>query len=194
MLTPQEQTADGETWGRLMAAAQDGDRAAYTLLLQEILPFVRGIIRRHHATPDRVDDVVQDVLLCVHRVRHTYDPSRPFRHWVAAIARRRSIDALRRRTRIDAVERAAGEDYETFPDPQANREMEATQDAGVLKDAVAALPLGQRRAVELLRLQELSLADAARASGQSEGALKVSLHRAIRGLRKILSEGRNGPD
>ena len=188
----QEQTVTNDSWGRLMAAAQDGDRMAYGTLLREILPFVQGVVRRHHNTPDRVDDVVQDVLLCVHRVRHTYDPARPFKHWIAAIAHRRSVDAVRRRARIGRLEQAQGDAYETFPDPRANNQTEASEEASSLKEAVAALPPGQRRAVELLRLQELSLAEAARASGQSEGALKVSLHRAIHSLRKMLSDGRDG--
>ncbi len=66
-----------EEWGRLMGAAQAGDGAAYAHLLREILPYIRAIVRRHHAAPDRQEDVVQDVLLTIHRVRHTYDPARP---------------------------------------------------------------------------------------------------------------------
>ena len=72
-----ESTSQGSTlWGSLMAAAQDGDRAAYGRLLAEATPYIRAIVRRHHGSGDRVDDVVQDVLLCIHRVRHTYDPAR----------------------------------------------------------------------------------------------------------------------
>lgn len=88
-----------EDWGRLMAAAQSGDSSAYARLLREILPYVRAIVRRHHSTPDRVEDVVQDVLLTIHRIRHTYDPSRPFTAWLGAITHRRSVDAIRRKVR-----------------------------------------------------------------------------------------------
>ena len=107
-----------------MAAAQDGDRRAYERLLREIVPFVRSIARRRHSSADRVEEVVQDVLLTVHRVRHTYDPNRPFSHWVAMIAQRRSIDALRRRTRRDAFEISDPAAYETFADPGANKMIE----------------------------------------------------------------------
>src|SRR5690242_3960325 len=65
-------------WSRLMAAAQDGDQVAYHQLLYQILPFIRAIAARQHRAPDRIEDVVQEVLLTIHRVRHTYDPSRPF--------------------------------------------------------------------------------------------------------------------
>ncbi len=173
-------------WGGLMAAAQNGDAAAYRRLLSEILPFVRAIVRRHHATPDRVEDVLQDVLLTIHRVRNTYDPSRPFTNWLAAIAHRRSIDAVRRKIRTDATETFSPIAYETYADPAANRDISAHESSAVLNEAIAALPPGQRQAVELLRLRELSLAEASAESGQSVGALKVSLHRAIRALRGIL--------
>jgi RNA polymerase sigma-70 factor (ECF subfamily) len=180
----------GDEWGALMAAAQAGDRQAYDRLLREILPYVRAIVRRHHATADRIEDVAQDVLLTIHRVRHTYDPSRPFRKWLGAIAHRRSIDALRHRVRSDAHETFSPIAYETYADPEANKDIAAHEDSAVLTEAIAALPPGQRQAVELLRLKELSLAEASAQSGQSVGALKVSLHRAIRSLQSIL--GRRG--
>jgi len=92
-----EPDAEEQRWLQLMAAAQDGDRAAYDRLLHEILPFVVALVRPQHRTPDCVEEMVQDVLLTVHRVRHTYDPSRPFKPWLSAIANRRSVELLRRR-------------------------------------------------------------------------------------------------
>lgn len=176
-------------WSEWMAAAQRGDRAAYERLLREILPFLRALAARRHRAPDRIEDVVQDVLLTVHRVRHTYDPARPFSHWLAAIARRRSIDALRRRGRTESAEVSDTLAYETFADPRAKREMEARDRAAELGPAIASLPPGQREALELLKLRELSLAEASRASGKSIASLKVSVHRAIRALRARLTGG-----
>jgi RNA polymerase sigma-70 factor (ECF subfamily) len=187
----QPEHAGSAAWGRLMMAAQDGDRAAYERLLREVLPYVRAIARRHHATADRVEDVVQDVLLTVHRVRHTYDPARPFLHWLGAIAHRRSVDAVRRRVRVGRIEAFSPEAYETFADPAANDGLMTSEDGAVLGEAIAGLPAGQRQAVELLRLRELSLAEASAVSGQSQGALKVALHRAIRTLQDRLT-GRKG--
>jgi len=173
-----------------MAAAQEGDRAGYERLLREILPFIRAVVGRQHRAPDRIEDVVQDVLLTLHRVRHTYDPARPFTHWLATVARRRSIDALRRRGRTDRVEVADPVAYETFADPAANREMEVRERAAGLGGAIAALPEGQREALELLKLREMSLAEAAETSGKSIASLKVSVHRAIKALRaKLKGDG-----
>jgi RNA polymerase sigma-70 factor (ECF subfamily) len=175
-----------QNWSRLMAAAQDGDRAAYDCLLREILPFLRGLARRWNRNPDRAEDVVQDVLLTLHRVRHTYDPARPFTHWLATLARRRAIDALRRRGRSENVEIFDEYAYETFADPAANKEMTARDQTSGLGAAIATLPEGQREAVELLKLREMSLIEASAVSGKSIGALKVNVHRAIKALRAQL--------
>ena len=183
---PDHELARDQNWSRLMAAAQDGDRAAYERLLHEILPFIHALAARQHRAPDRIEDVAQEVLLTIHRVRHTYDPSRPFSPWLAAIARGRSIDLLRRRGRTEAAETSNAEAYETFAAPVANRQ-EAGRDAkATLGNAVAGLPPGQRQALELVKLRELSLADASRLSGKSAGALKVNVHRALKALRARL--------
>ena len=179
-----------ERWSRLMAAAQTGDRAAYEQVLRECVPFIRAIVTRQHRRPDRAEDVLQDVLLTVHRVRHTYDPRRPFEHWLATIATRRSIDALRRRTRAEAHEVSDERAYETFADPSANKEKEAADRAAELGLAVSTLPPHQRQAIELLKLQEMSLTEASRASGKSIGSLKVSVHRAIKALKAQLKGAR----
>ena len=181
-----------EDWSRLMAIAQDGDRAAYEKLLRDVVPFVRAIAAGHHRG-DRIEDVVQDVLLTVHRVRHTYDPARPFEAWLATIARRRSIDALRRRGRIAAIETKDDIAYETFADPGANKDTELTVRASGLGAAIAALPEGQREAIELLKVRDLSLREASQVSGKSIAALKVNVHRAIKSLRERL-RGERGDD
>jgi RNA polymerase sigma-70 factor (ECF subfamily) len=175
--------AQDRQWSGWMAQAQDGDNAAYARLLREILPFLRVLARRRCRDPDRCEDIVQDTLLTLHRVRHTYEPARPFTPWLAAICDRRSIDALRKRVRLGAHETADERAYETFADPMANQELEAGDAAQELAALVASLPASQRDALELVKVKEMSLLEASAVSGQSVGALKVSVHRAIKALR-----------
>src|SRR4051812_31358646 len=78
----------------LMIAAQEGDGQAYAALLRTCVPFIRATVRRQGVLADRAEDVVQDVLLALHRARHTYDPARPFTAWLRTIAQRRAIDSL----------------------------------------------------------------------------------------------------
>lgn len=188
---------DGGRWAGLMVLAQDGDKAAYHRLLSEIVPYVRAIARRWLAgnggASADIEDAVQEVLLVVHRVRHTYERGRPFRPWLGTIANRRIIDLLRRRSQRDRHESYA-DDLElregaaspagADPEDQAMR----AADASDLRRAVAELPTRQREAVELLRLRELSLAEAAAASRQNVGSLKTAFHRAVKSLRDALSE------
>jgi RNA polymerase sigma factor (sigma-70 family) len=173
-----------------MAAAQEGDQAAYQALLRECIPLVRAVARGQGVPAGSAEDVVQEVLLTLHRVRATYDPRRPFDAWLRAIAQRRAIDWLRSAGRRRAREVFAPEAYDAFPDGDAappDRGIESAGAAALLGRAIATLPPGQREAVEHLALQERTLDEAAAATGRSKGALKVNLHRAIKALRQRLN-------
>ncbi|WP_243049861.1 sigma-70 family RNA polymerase sigma factor [Dyella sp. RRB7] len=167
-----------------MAEAQAGDRRAYERVLAESVPLIRAAARRQGVPIDHVDDVVQETLLAVHRVRHTYDPARSYDAWLSAIASRRAVDALRsqgRRGRRELHDEHAFDTHADVDDATASTERE--QDARRLREAIAALPPGQREAVEQLGLKERSLAEAAAITGRQSGALKVNLHRALKALR-----------
>ena len=186
-LTIRGRRAVDEHWGELLAAAQKGDVAAYHLFLTSITPFIRSLIRKRDWHSDGVDDVVQDVLLTVHRIRHTYEPGRPVKPWLAAISARRSIDAMRRRGRIGAKEIHDEVAYETFADSQANQE-EAGDPGREIARMTNGLSRGQKEAIELVKLREMSLVEASSASGQSVASLKVNIHRAIKKMRANLSK------
>lgn len=154
-----------------------------------IIPFARALARRRSWSEDMAEDVVQDVLLTVHRVRHTYQPGLPVKPWLAAIVTRRCIDAMRKTGRIGAVESHNPIAAETYADPDANQET-AGESRRDLRQMMSALSPGQREALDLVKLQEMSLVEASAASGQSVSALKVNIHRAIKKLRlKLGKEG-----
>ncbi|RQS72612.1 RNA polymerase subunit sigma [Burkholderia sp. Bp8963] len=175
-------------WSVLMACAQLGERDAYRRLLQSITPYLRSLARRHGIHPDAVEDVVQDILATVHAVRHTYAPERPFGPWLLTIASRRIVDALRRDGRLDAREIPLDDEHETLIGATANLMEEAT-DARVLRETIERLPRGQRDAIRMLKLEEMSLKEAAMASGMTVAALKVAVHRGLKSLRKLLVNG-----
>jgi RNA polymerase sigma-70 factor (ECF subfamily) len=170
----------------LMRRAQEGDRVAYQALLGEVTAILKRLLRsRLGFLPgsDR-EDILQDILLSLHAARATYDPERPFMPWLIAIAHSRMIDNARRNSRRFANEVLIDE----FPPIVADESIPADGygDAEALHHAVRRLPRSQRTAIELLKLQELSLKEAARLSGMSVDALKVSAHRAIKALRVSL--------
>jgi RNA polymerase sigma-70 factor (ECF subfamily) len=168
-----------------MAAAQAGDGAAYAALLRECLPLLRAICRARLQNPAEVEDAVQDALLTLHRVRHTYDPARPFRPWLAAIAERRALDRGRRLGRAGARETVLDDALELGAEGNAEERMAASQ----LRDAVAELSPAQRTALRLTKIEQLSLQEASARSGMSVGALKVATHRALHALRKRMGGG-----
>ena len=177
----QQQEAE---WVLLMRSAQGGDAACYERLLRAITPFIRSLTRRYCRDPQLAEDVVQDVLLTVHRIRHTWDPQRPFSPWLAAIAARRGIDRIRRASRIASHEVSDELALATFAAPAANNDSGALRAAEAIEPLLAALPERQRRALEAVKIRGLSVAQAARESGQTIAALKVDVHRAVKALRK----------
>jgi RNA polymerase sigma-70 factor (ECF subfamily) len=186
---PQSDNARGASeirWQLLMRAAQDGDNVAYAQLLSEILPLLRrAVAHKWPAAPD-VEDVVQEILLSIHTVRHTYDPARPFMPWLMTIAIRRTIDGARRQKSRSANETTMDIMPETFSGDDTKSEQEIADDQDAIRRALAHLPEGQREAVQLMKLQGLSLREASAATGKSVSSLKVSVHRAIRTLREVM--------
>jgi RNA polymerase sigma-70 factor (ECF subfamily) len=174
----------------LMAAAQAGDRASYQAVLRACVPVAAAAARRQGHAPDTVDDVVQEVLLTVHRALATYDPARPFGPWLQSIASRRAVDAWRRHGRSGGREVHDPDAYLEYADaaPDAGEQAGASLRSDALREAVARLPQGQREAIELIGLGEQSLDEAARATGRTKGALKVNFHRAIKALRTLMAE------
>jgi RNA polymerase sigma-70 factor (ECF subfamily) len=169
-------------WGALMQAAQGGDARAYDTLLREVAPRIRSLCRARIRDAAEAEDAVQDTLLTLHALRHTYDPARPFGPWLTTIATRRAIDRLRRHGRgagrespIDDLPEAAA-----AVAPEAEQRLAARN----LRDAVATLPESQRTALRLAKLEDLPLAEASARSGLSVGALKVATHRAMHALRR----------
>lgn len=172
-----------------MIAAQAGDGATYEKLLLELLPYVRRQVAHRIREPAEREDIVQNVLVSLHRARHTYRSEQPFVPWLRAVVRNASIDwmrARRRRRRREwsgDVEEVADLSYESpLPgEDSLSPELEA---------ALALLPANQREAVELLHVEELSVAEAAERVGIRPGALKVRAHRGYRALREHLARQR----
>jgi RNA polymerase sigma factor (sigma-70 family) len=175
----------------LMADAQRGDRAAYEALLRDCVSFIAAIARRRAVPPDRIDDVVQEALLTLHRARATYDPRRSFDAWLRVIVERRAIDLLRQLRRRGTREVHAPLAYESHPDEAADTAAAVEQQdrAERIDTALATLPPRQREAVSHLMLDEKSLDETAAATGRSKGSLKVNLHRALNTLRGRMDRG-----
>ena len=172
----------------LMRKAQDGDQAAYASLLREVLPILKRVVQARLGFLPVMDreDLVQDILMSVHAARATYDPTRPFKPWLMTIAHNRMVDQARRNSRRAANEMSVDEYPADVADADAGAASDRYGDPEELRRAITVLPKGQRSALELLKLREMSLKEASQATGMSVSALKVSVHRAIKTLRVSL--------
>lgn len=167
-----------------MRRAQHGDKEAYALVLRAMLPAIRSFARRRIFDDVVLEDVIQDTLLTVHRLRHTYDPSRPLLPWIAAITSARAIDTLRKSGRSQRREVIDEMVMATAADPNAREpfgQLETRQELDRLLDK---LPARQRHVLEMVKLREMTLDDAAIESRLSISAVKSLLHRAFARLRQ----------
>jgi RNA polymerase sigma-70 factor (ECF subfamily) len=181
-------TAQEKRFAALMRAAQSGDRSAYAELLGALVPVARRVAKGRFRFMEAhdTDDLVQEILLSLHAARHTYDPARAFLPWFMAILRNRMADNARRYARRAGHEVTCEQPPETFPADDPNTRANAFGDVDALGRAMRQLPPGQRQAIELTKLREMTLEEASAATGTSVGALKVSVHRGMSALRRAL--------
>jgi len=162
--------SQGNYWGQLMAAAQDGQGGPYRRLLDELRYWLTGFYARR-LPPADVEDAVQDTLIAIHDKRHTYDRERPFKPWLVAVARYKWIDRLRSmtRTRTDLLEDdVAVDDHEA-----------AMTSAAVLDQLLGELKPAQQAVIRLVKLQGYSIEEASAYTGQSSSLVKVNIHRGL---------------
>ncbi|MEO0463096.1 MAG: sigma-70 family RNA polymerase sigma factor [Pseudomonadota bacterium] len=172
--------ADEPTLARLMVAAQDGDKAAANVLLSEVGIWLERYFRRR-VPPHQIDDLVQDVLIAFYTKRATWDPVRPFLPWLAAIARYRWVDHLRKVYKHDAKELMEDDAVE-------DSEEDVVLARISLDRLLVRLPDKQARVIEMVKIDGLSIKEAARKTGQSESLVKVNIHRGLKKLATLVEE------
>ena len=169
--------ADGRAWDAMMAAAQRGDASSYHRLLSEAAAWLRRYYARR-LPPAMIDDAIQDALIAIHEKRHTYDPSRPFVPWLAAIARYKWIDTLRS---LKAKPTEVLDENIPVPDHE-----EAVTSALSLELLLAMLKPAQSHVIRLVKLDGLSIEEASKVTGQSAPLVKVNIHRGLKQLTSLL--------
>lgn len=167
----------------LMVRSLAGDAPAYREFLTELSGYLRAFLRRRMSRlPDDIEDLVQETLLAVHNQRHTYDPARPVTAWLHAIARYKMVDLLRRRARTDVLTDPLDDVDELLvasDEPAADARHDL---AGLLEQ----LPDKQRLPIIYVKLEAMSVQQAARLTGLSESAVKVGIHRGLKTLSGLI--------
>jgi RNA polymerase sigma-70 factor, ECF subfamily len=172
---------DERRWSQYMAAAHKGDSRLYERLLRELATVIEAYICSRFGRLAFTEDCVQECLLAIHRARHTYDPARPFRPWLFAVVRNKTVDLLRRSYTDARTPQERPGRTETAPDPRA--EIEAGE-------VLAGLKPEFRNALMLTKVIGYSIVEAAERSGISETAMKSRVRRAVRAAETLLREER----
>ena len=146
--------------------------------LVAIIPTLRTFAGSLSRRPELVDDLVQETLISLHRKRATYEPSRPFLPWLAAIARYRWVDQLRKTYRADETELVAELSV-------------ASDESGIIARIsidrlLEHLPEKQAYVIRMVKIDGLSISEAALRSGQSEPLVKVNIHRGLKKLAALV--------
>ncbi len=174
-----------EQWRDLMQKVQGGDKAAYTKLLYELTGYIRNFVRPRLANPEWADDVVQEVLISIHKSLHTYTSDRPFKPWMISIINFRVTDFLRKHY-------ASRSDMKLSLDENILHDHVTNSDhAGEYRDvekALDGLPEIQQRVFKLLKIKGYSAKEVADMTGMSVSAVKVSAHRTLNKLKEIGNE------
>jgi RNA polymerase sigma-70 factor (ECF subfamily) len=178
----------------LMTRYCDGDAGAFRELYALVAPRLLGYLLKMARERALADDLLQQTFLKVHRARAAYVRGADPLPWIYSIAHRTFIDETRKHKR--AVVRVG--EAEELPEVPAGLtgESEDRRDEGradpelmaAALTALAGLPVQQREAVVLTKLDGKTVAEAAEIAGTTVGAMKVRAHRGYEALRKLLGK------
>jgi RNA polymerase sigma-70 factor (ECF subfamily) len=170
-----------QRWTEAMRAERRGDAFAYERMLKEVATALRRSLAprlgRVGLGAHEAEDLVQEILIGLHRKRHSWDPARPFLPWLHAITRYKLIDFTRHRRsetrrRVDLPLEDWLEIVEQ-PADEANRSM------WEVDRHLAVLPAGQRKIVRAIAIEGASVRNVALGLATSEGVVRMTIHRAI---------------
>lgn len=164
-----------------MRAANRGDTVAYHRVLTAITPLLRRVVRARGPAlgVEGCEDVLQDVLLAIHRKRHTWREDAPLRPWLYAIARHKVVDAFRARgarVEVSITDFVEGLPAADAPDPMVGHDMEKVLNKLEPREADIVRAYG---------LKGETTAETAARLNMSEGAVRVALHRALKSIARL---------
>jgi len=167
-----------------MRQSLQGDKQAYAELLRETARMLRPYLSNRLSFDSEVEDVLQEILISIHKARHTYDGERPYKPWVYAIARFRLQDYLRMHY-ADQLRHAVD-----IADVENNLHEDVTESdisyESISGEVEKLLPKKQATILRLMHHDGYTAKETAEKLGMTESAVKVAAHRAYKVLREKL--------
>lgn len=177
----------GDDFPAVLAAAQQGDEAAFTVLWRDCNPPLVRYLKV--IAPQTAEDVAAETWASVIRAFGRFQGGEDsWRAWLFTTARRRVTDDGRRRSRRrewPMAEVGLGEEPRAADPADVALENLATREAIA---AVASLPPLQAEVIMLRVVAGLDTDTVAQLVGRSPGAIRVAVHRGLRRLAQVVSE------
>ena len=167
----------------LMRRSLEGDKAAYAELLRETGRLLRPFLSRRLSFESETEDVLQEILISIHKARHTFDGKRPYKPWMYAIAKFRLQDYLRVHY-ADQLRHA--EDISDLEDILLDDVTEPAINYESISGEVLKLPAKQATILQLMHQDGYTSKEVAAKLGMTESAVKVAAYRAYKVLRQKL--------
>lgn len=174
-----------------MGRYAEGDDSAFATIYAGLAPRLRMFLLRLSKSRPTADDLLQETFLRIHRARASFAVGARALPWSYAIARSVYIDhvrarAVRKESLVDRDDAMPGVDVAGGVDADGEAIAIARQTADLVSAILDRLPVNQREAFVLLRYEGMSVADASRILGATEGAVKLRAFHAYEALRKAL--------
>jgi len=168
----------------LMQLALKGDKTAYSRLLQETARILRPYLAKRINFAHDVEDVLQEILISIHKAKHTYDGLRPYKPWVFAIANFRLKDYLRSHYGDNLRNYSDLSEAENISDENVTKS-ELSYES--IKEEIDKLPSKQAQILELIHNEGYTSKEVAVKMSMTESAVKVAAHRAYKVLREKIN-------
>lgn len=175
----------------LLLRAQTGDAEALNILFESCRKRLYCQALRILARPQDAEDVVQEAMLAAFRHLDQFQGRADFLTWATRIVINAALRHIRQARRKPTVpwdhvrnefESGSFSKYSKDPQPTPEEHLLGLECQEMLEDALHKLPLATRRAIQLCKLGDCSLKEAASTLELPVSTLKVRLHRGRRAL------------
>jgi len=164
--------------------ANNGDKKSYETFLNNIEKMAYKYVQSHISNVHVHDDIVQEILISIHQSRHTYNPSKNLNPWIYAIFHYRTSDHLRKayKNKEDSIPE---EEFEKIKEHyNVTKTIESTE---LIDKAFKHLNEKQRKVVIMSKIEGYTTAEIAHKMNLNINTVKVTIHRSLEKMRKVLS-------
>lgn len=179
----------------LVARTLVGDQSAFAGLVGQYQSAVYNLCYRMLGQAHDAEDAAQETFLRAYRQLATYEPSRPFKTWLFAIACHECIDQLRkRRVTLFGIDEQPLVHHPALRETTAGPEDTAImgEQRAAMQSLLAGLPPRDRSMIVMRYWEDLSYQEIAQATGDTVDAVKSRLHRARLTLGMMLKSDTRG--